>query len=133
MRAADSLILEEHMLSFELSAMDLILAVAVIILLILYLTKSSAKPPVEEKLLVESDTSSREPVMEATLRETAVAEAMIREEETERTVSSQLRSQIGSATCSFGFGYLRKLDKQASIPDECLGCPRIMECGSANE
>jgi hypothetical protein len=37
------------MLSFELSAIDLILAVAAIILLILYLTKSAGKPPNEEK------------------------------------------------------------------------------------
>jgi len=37
------------MLSFELSAIDLILVVAVIILTILYLTKSEVKPPTEEK------------------------------------------------------------------------------------
>ena len=126
------------MLSFELSAIDLILAVAVIILLILYITKSSAKPPVEEKLLVEKETSSREPVMEATLPETTIAEttipeATILEEETERPVSSQPQPQTGSATCPFGFGYLRKLDKDASIPDGCLGCSRLVECYSAGE
>ena len=37
------------MLSFEMSAIDLILAVAIIILLILYLAKSARKPPNEEK------------------------------------------------------------------------------------
>jgi len=129
------------MLSFEMSAIDLILAVAVIILLILYLTKSSAKPPVEEKLLVEKESSSREPVMEATLPETIISEATtteatmpeatVPEEEIESPVSSQ--PQTGSATCPYGFGYLRKLDKEASIPDGCLGCSRIMECYSAGE
>jgi hypothetical protein len=119
---------ESRMLSFEMSAIDLILAVAVIILLILYLTKSSAKPPVEEKMLVEKESSSREPVMEATM-----PEATVPEEEIESPVSSQPKPKTGSATCPYGFGYLRKLDKEASIPDGCLGCSRIMECYSAGE
>lgn len=119
------------MLSFEMSAIDLILAVAVIILLILYLTKSSAKPPVEEKMLVEKESSSREPVMEATLPETTISEATVPEEEIESPVSSQPQPKTGSAGCPYGFGYLRKLDKEASIPDGCLGCSRIMECYSA--
>ena len=126
------------MLSFEMSAIDLILAVAVIILLILYLTKSSAKPPVEEKMLVEKESSLGEPVMEATLPETIISEATIPEatvpeEEIESSVSTQPQPQTGSAKCPYGFGYLRKLDKEASIPDGCLGCSRIMECYSANE
>ncbi len=129
---------ESRMLSFELSAIDLILAVAVIILLVLYITKSSAKPPVEEKLLVEKESSSREPVMEATLPETTISEATmpeatVPEEEIESPVSSQPKPKTGSVTCPYGFGYLRKLDKEASIPDGCLGCSRIMECYSASE
>ena len=111
------------MLSFELSAIDLILAIAVIILLILYITKLSTKPSVEEKLLVEKESSSREPTTEVTMPEV----------ERKRPMSSQPQPQTGSATCPFGFGYLRKLDKDASIPDGCLRCPRIMECYSASE
>jgi hypothetical protein len=123
------------MLSFEMSAIDLILAVAVIILLILYLTKSSAKPPVEEKMLVEKESSSREPVIEAIMQETTISEATmpeatVPEEEIESPVSTQPKT--GSVTCPYGFGYLRKLDKEASIPDGCLGCSRIMECYSAS-
>jgi len=120
------------MLSFELSAIDLILAVAVIILLILYLTKPSAKPPVEEKLLVRKESSSKEPATEATM-----PEATVPEEEIESPMSTQPQPQpqpkTGSATCPFGFGYLRKLDKDASIPDGCLGCSRLVECYSAGE
>jgi hypothetical protein len=111
------------MLSFELSAIDLILAVAVIILLILYLTKSSANPPIEEKLLVSKEGSSEKPVTEAALRE----------DEREKLASAQPKPQSGSVKCPFGFGYLSKLDKEAPIPDGCLGCSRIMECYSANE
>ena len=108
------------MLSFELSAIDLILAIAVVVLLILYITKSSAKSPTEEKLLVEKEDLSRKPTVEAA----------IPEKEIERLTS---KPEIGSAECPYGFGYLGKLDKGASIPDECLGCSRIMECRSANE
>ena len=111
------------MLSFELSAIDLILAVSVIILLILYLTKSSAKSPTEGKLLVEEESCSKKPATEATTPE----------EERKRLASTQPQRQVDSARCPYGFGYLRKLDRGASIPDECLGCSRIMECYSANE
>jgi hypothetical protein len=115
------------MLSFELSAIDLILAVAVIVLLILYLTKSSAKPAVEEKLLVEKESPS----------ETPATEVATPDEEREEPVSAQPQPKpqpkTGSATCPFGFGYLRKLDKDASIPDGCLGCSRLLECYSAGE
>lgn len=30
--------------------------------------------------------------------------------------------------CKHQFGYLRTLPRNASIPDECLGCERIVEC-----
>ncbi len=30
--------------------------------------------------------------------------------------------------CKYRFGYLRALPKDASIPDECLSCDRIIEC-----
>ena len=40
------------MLSFELSAIDLILLIAVIVLLVLYITSLSARAPTEEKLSV---------------------------------------------------------------------------------
>ena len=109
------------MLSFELSAIDLILAIAVIILLVLYITKLSARPPTEEKLLVEKESSSEKPATEATTPE----------EERKRLMSTQ--PQTVSAECPYGFGYLRKLDKEASIPDGCLGCSRIMECYSLDE
>ena len=30
--------------------------------------------------------------------------------------------------CSYKFGYLRTLPKNTPIPDECFGCPKILEC-----
>lgn len=111
------------MLSFELSAIDLILAIAVIVLLVLYITKSSPKPPAEEKILVVRESSPEKPAKEA---------AML-EEEKKGLMPSHLQSQTGSVPCPFGFGYLRRLDKEASIPDGCLSCSRIVDCYSRNE
>jgi len=111
------------MLSFELSAIDLILALAVIILLVLYLTKLSSRPPTERRLLVEKERLPEKPVREPTMAE----------EEEEKTMPTEIRPQTGSVSCPYTFGYLRKLGKEASIPDGCLGCSRIMECYSADE
>ena len=111
------------MLSFELSAIDLILVIAVVVLLILYITKLSTKTSAEEKLFVEQKDTPKKTAIEATMPE----------EKIKRLMSTRPQPQRDSAKCSYGFGYLRKLDKGASIPDECLGCSRIMECYSANE
>jgi hypothetical protein len=111
------------MLSFELSAIDIILALAVIVLLVLYITKSSAKPSTEEKPLIERKSPSEKPAEEIAMPGG----------ERRRLMSSQPQPQTGSVKCPYGFGYLRKRDKEASIPDECLGCSRILECSSANE
>lgn len=108
------------MLSFELSAIDLILAIAVVILLILYITKSPVKTSTEEKLLIEKEDVSKKPTIE---------DARL-EKETERPTP---KPQRDSTKCPYGFGYLKKLEKKASIPDKCLSCSRIMECFTTNE
>ena len=109
------------MLPFELSAIDLILVIAVIVLLILYVTKSSTEPPTEEKRFAEEKIPPKKPAVEAT-------DLKI---EGERKLLPHARKD--SLKCPYGFGYLKKLDKAAPIPDECLGCSRIMECSSASE
>jgi hypothetical protein len=107
------------MLSFEFSAIDLILAIAVIILLILYI-ESSVKTSTEQKLLVEKKRPSEKPTVE---------DARPEKEDEKLT----LEPQKYSTKCPYGFGYLKKLGKDASIPDKCLSCSRIMECFGTNE
>lgn len=34
--------------------------------------------------------------------------------------------------CPYNFGYLKKLDQDTPIPDECLRCSRMRECSSFN-
>ena len=35
--------------------------------------------------------------------------------------------------CPFKFGYLKSLPKNKPIPDECFGCPQILECAALSE
>ena len=37
-------------------------------------------------------------------------------------------SIVVKTECQHYFGYLKKLPKNASIPDECLTCPKITQC-----
>jgi len=98
------------MFSFEPSAVDIVLLIAIIILLILYITK----PSIEEKNLPDKPTKT--------------VTSLKTEEE-----PSPKQPETDSQKCPHGFGYLKKLDKNAPIPDKCLGCPKIMECYSSNE
>ncbi len=38
------------------------------------------------------------------------------------------RPHLRPASCPHFFGYLRKIPKNASMPDECFGCPKMVEC-----
>ena len=47
----------------------------------------------------------------------------------EKTVAStKTESASSKRDCFHQFGYLRTLPKNAPIPDECFGCPKIVEC-----
>ena len=35
--------------------------------------------------------------------------------------------------CKFKYGYLKTMPKYKPIPDECFGCPHILECVGSNE
>jgi len=109
------------MLSFELSAIDFILTIAVIILLILYVAKLSAKSTTQEKTFVEEAISSKKMTPTVTGLETS------------KETQSLTRPPTDSPKCPHGFGYLKKLAKNAPIPDKCLSCSRIMECFGSDE
>ena len=95
------------MLSFELSAIDIILVIAVIVLIVLYWAKLSKIP--DEQFFRGSIAKDTSP---------------------EKSASDH---QSGYAECPRGFGNIRKLDNDGSVSDRCLGCYRIMECYSEQE
>ena len=95
------------MLSFELTAIDLILVIAVIVLLVLYWTKLSKIPDVQ--FFRRSTARDASPERLAT------------------------RPQSGYAECPRGFGYIKKIGDDGSVSERCLGCYRIMECYGESE
>ena len=96
------------MLSFELSAIDIILSISVVVLFIMYMIKLPTKK-YEEK-------SFRQPKVTAAAPKRPVA-----------------TPQRDSAECPRGFGNIRMLGKDNSVSERCLGCYRIMECYSESE
>lgn len=55
-------------------------------------------------------------------------EAPIREEKVHEGRIEKGSKKETTPECKHRLGYLRTLPKNASIPDECLGCDRIIEC-----
>jgi hypothetical protein len=110
------------MLPFELSAIDLILVIAVVVLLILFLFKSSVKPSLQKKVTEHVERHRRQSMM------TPVSDL---EPEGRERISHQ--SQAASSECPYGFGYVRKRRRDGPIPDKCLGCSRLIECSKSSE
>jgi hypothetical protein len=105
------------MLSFEVSIIDLVLFVAIVVLFILHLRSSTdlewLKP---EKKIVYSERVENK-----------------MEEKTGSLERKEDLEEISavSGECIYGFGYLRKHAKGASVPGECMVCYRMLECRSA--
>ncbi len=110
------------MLPFELSAIDLILVIAVVVLVVLFVARSSVKTPVEEGAV------SR--VAKARPRSTVAAVADVEEDSRERFPPQPQRA---SSQCTYGFGYLRKRPRDAPVPDGCLSCSRMIECSGSRD
>ena len=108
------------MLSFELSAIDIILVISVIVLLILFITKMSGRKHEEESLKSFTKMPARK--HEESFRQTKVNNVA-----PERTV---LAPQNDYTKCPRGYGNIRKLGEDNSVSEKCLGCYRIMECYS---
>ena len=96
------------MLSFEVSAIDIILVIAVVVLLILYFIKI---PPINH----EGNSFKQQRIIATPQKRPATTP---RNDYTE---------------CPRGFGNIRTLSADNSVSEKCLGCYRIMECYSENE
>jgi len=95
------------MIPFELTAIDLILTIAVIVLIVLYWTKLSKIP--DEQIfrgLIARDTNP------------------------EKVISNP---QSDYTECPRGFGDIRKIGDDGSVSERCLGCYRVMECYGESE
>ena len=94
------------MLSFEITAIDLILVIAVIVLLLLYVVKLANSPEefIKKSLEDREKSRSRERV--------------------------ELKLNTTYNECPRGFGKIKGIDYGDSISDRCLTCYRISECYS---
>jgi cytoskeletal protein RodZ len=107
------------MLSFELSAIDIVLLVAVLILLSLYVTKKSGTPTTEPRSQAAKTQKAQE-VPEKTSR-------------TQGPTTYTTQPQTGFQNCVHHFGYLKSRPRKKPVPDECFGCPKVLQCLFPNE
>ena len=94
------------MLSFEVSAIDLILVISVVVLFLLYWTRLSKS---NEKEMLD--------------------EATVKTKSLERNKKSV---QTNYVECPRGFGNIKMVSDDGSVSERCLGCYRIMECYSGD-
>lgn len=107
---------EGVMLSFEVSVIDVVLMLAVLVLLVLYMTNQSTKSVSKSGLSVAEEKDVGKPLR------TAETQESIEKARFEADV------QTSSPGCPQHFGYLKERPKDAQIPDECFQCSRMAEC-----
>ena len=96
------------MISFEVTAIDLILGLSIIVLLVLYIAKFSKTE--EEKILSNIRGSSKGL------------------EEESQVLGHILKHQSDYTECPRGFGNVKNLSEDNSVSEKCIGCYRLMEC-----
>ncbi len=104
------------MLSFEVSAIDIVLVIAAIIILLLYLMKQT-----------QPSTGSESGAKEKKIGVYAKFRNLFRDKRVETS------SQVRYFRCPYNFGYLKKISKDGSIPEECYICPRMTQCAFSGE
>jgi hypothetical protein len=106
------------MLSFDVSAIDMVLLVAVLVLLLLFVSQRKGRSTAEPNL--NMDTQGKPSIEPVKMGETA-AETFVKKQ-----------SAGGFQKCVHQFGYLRDMPKNTPVPDECFGCPKVLRCMFSN-
>ena len=116
----------ELMISFEISLIDIVLAMAIIILLLVHMGGAHTK-----------DTTDPEP-SQKNWKEEIIRTVRKGKEESLRRIKKKKEysftpSPEGSVKCPNHFGYLKTLPLGSSAPEECYSCSRMMHCLLSNE
>jgi hypothetical protein len=101
------------MLSFDVSAIDVVLLVAVLALFMLFVTQKRSKTAPKHHL----DINDQKELPEESKIEQKVA-----------SENHDTQSAKAFQKCVHQFGYLKDMPKNTPIPDECFGCPNVMRC-----
>lgn len=107
------------MLSFDISVIDVVLSIVILILLLLFVTQRKG----------QSGTVRRTTMMSG--KET------LEEPEVGGKISVEINPDKPSADsfqgCVHQFGHLRSMPKSTAVPEECFGCPKVLRCMFQNE
>jgi len=109
----------DPMLSFDISAIDIVLLVVVMVLIVLFITQQRGKTVAESPLPPPSLGENLEKL-----------ETRVKSKSKEHNTR---QSPLDFTKCIHDFGYLRNLPQNTPIPDECFGCPQVMRCLFPNE
>lgn len=101
------------MLSFDLSAIDLVLVIAAVIILLLYVIRPSQSSARSSPSVKEKRTGIRIKIFNIF-----------------RSKKIKASSQVSSFKCPYYFGYLNNISNESSIPEECYICPRMIQCAA---
>jgi len=96
-----------------------------LLIAILIVTTISAYILILKKLKPKSILTNKIPKQDP---KTNVPETRKKDKNVEKKILDTTQSKEYGSACSQHFGYLGTLPKNASLPDECLGCPNIIKC-----
>ena len=95
-------------------------------------TKMNFKTPRSPEESVVTVKTSK-PEMSAESTETETSEKLTVAKDIQKLpTASQKPFQARPPECSHFFGYLRKIPRNTSLPDECFSCTKMVECLSYN-
>jgi hypothetical protein len=102
------------MLSFEMSAIDVVLSVAILVLLLLFVTQRKSQSQFESQM--------KKSPKDDTLEEPEVKDGISAENRLDK------QSAEGFQGCVHQLGHLRSMPKNTAVPAECFGCPKVLRC-----
>lgn len=107
------------MLSFEISAIDIVLMVVMLVLLVLFVTRRKNQSVAEPQLGINRHERVPEEIeaREGTLEKSRLGKQQV----------------DGFRECAHQFGHLRSMPEGNPVPDECHGCPKVLRCMFRNE
>jgi len=90
------------------------------------------KKPIERTQTIQRETAPEKPIVVREEPKSLVQSLEIGDEKPSKPIEKpkmqEKKTPPSSRDCPHFFGYVRSLPKNTAIPDECLGCPWIVEC-----
>jgi biopolymer transport protein ExbD len=111
------------MLSLNVSAIDIVLVMCMIVLLVLFIKQGTSKTTIKSESDREDQEHERVPGKLLHNVEKSGETSWVTKKKTATEQSSE-----GFQECVHNFGYLKTMPKTATVPNECSGCPNLVRC-----